>query len=617
MSIPTPPARTTLVSYSMVKLPEVPMMPRLADDRLGFFGYAVTDYGRPDHETVRRNFIARFRLEKKDPTAAKSEPVQPIVFYVDPATPAKWVPYVKRAIEAWQPAFEEAGFLRAIQAKEAPKDDPTWSMDDARVSAIRWIPSTTANAMGPHVSDPRSGEILEAKVEIYHNVMQLATDWYFAQAGALDKRVQKLPMPDELMGEILVYIVTHEVGHSLGLPHNFKASATYTIDQIRDKNWVKQNGHVPTLMDYSRFNYVAQPEDGLNVQDLIPKIGPYDVLSIRWGYTPIPGARTPDAEKPALDAMLKVQETTPWLRFSNARAAGTDPGEQSEAVGDMDAVKATTLGIKNLKRVLELVPGATQVPGEDFDRLEHIYQAVVGQWRTELGHVVSIVGGWDNSPKWGTDKGIQFTPISKARQQEAVRFFTENLFKTPTWILKEEILRKLQPTSGLTEILGVQRGILNGLLNASRTSRLQEHEAVLGDKAYTVHQLLADLRGGIFTEEATGARVDPFRRDLQRVYVELLGTRLNTVPAPGMAMGGLGVSTLRVNANDDTRGAIRAELKAIQAMCGKASADRATSAHLADLKDQIARILDPKFAPAAGGSGTTGAPGRISNVIEY
>ncbi len=326
--LPSPPSRTTVVHYSFVKLPDVPMMGRLADERVGYFTHDHVDYGRNDHEVLTRRFIARFRLEKKDPSAAKSEPVKPIIFYVDPATPAKWVPYIKTGIEAWKPAFEAAGFLNAIQAKEAPKDDPEWSADDARYSVIRWVPSTTANAMGPHVSDPRSGEILEADVEIYHNVQQLARDWYWTQVAPLDPRCADLPIPDAVMGDILAYIVTHEVGHSMGLPHNFKASGTYTLEQIRNRDWVKQNSHVPTLMDYARFNYVAQPEDRIDPKDLIPKIGPYDVFSIQWGYQPVPGAKTPDGEKPTLEAWCRVQEKTRWLRFSSAGRRGAEiPGE--------------------------------------------------------------------------------------------------------------------------------------------------------------------------------------------------------------------------------------------------------------------------------------------------
>jgi hypothetical protein len=595
--LPPTPSPTAVVHYSFVKLPEKPMMGRLADDRVGYFTHSHTDYGRPEHETTLREFIARWRLEKKDPNAAKSEPVKPIVFYVDPSTPAKWAPYIKRGIEAWQPAFEEAGFLNAIQAKYAPtpEQDPDWSADDARISTIRWVPSTVANAMGPHVSDPRSGEILEADVEIYHNVQQLARDWYWTQSGPLDPRSKTLPIPDEVMGDILLYIVTHEVGHSLGLPHNFKASATYPIDKIRDKDWVKKNSHVPTLMDYARFNYVAQPEDGIDPVDLIPKIGPYDIFCIKWGYTPIPSAKTPDDEKPTLNEWCKVQETTPWLRFSTAGTRGTDPGEETEAVGDIDPVEATRLGIKNLKRVVDMLPGAVLKPGENYDQLDHMYTAVWSQLRLELGHVANLVGGYDSEPKVGPVPGVRFTPISEARQKAAVKFINENLFKTPVWIQPVEILRKVEPTSGQARLLALQQGILSSLLAQARTARLQEHEAILGPKAYTVAELLADLRAGVFGElMAEAVKVDPYRRNLQRTYIASLGARLNPPPA-----GATGAASTPALTNDDSRGAIRAELKSLRSLLQtriEGAADKATRNHVEDLIDQIAVILDPRGA---------------------
>jgi len=594
--LPPTPSPTAVVHYSFIKLPEKPMMGRLVDDRVGYFTHDHTDYGRPEHETTVRQFIARWRLEKKDPTAAKSEPVKPIVFYVDPATPAKWAPYVKRGVEAWQPAFEEAGFINAIQARYAPSpaEDPDWSADDARVSTIRWVPSTVANAMGPHVSDPRSGEILEADVEIYHNVQQLARDWYWTQSGPLDPRSKTLPIPDEVMGDILLYIVTHEVGHSLGLPHNFKASATYPIEKIRDKDWVKKNSHVPTLMDYARFNYVAQPEDGLDPVDLIPKIGPYDVFCIKWGYTPIPTAKTPDDEKPTLNEWCKPQETTPWLRFSTAGTRGTDPGEETEAVGDIDPVEATRLGILNLKRVMDMLPAAVLRPGENYDELDHMYTAVWSQLRLELGHVANLVGGYDSEPKTGPVPGVRFTPVSEARQKAAVKFLNENLFKTPAWIEPAEILRKVEPTSGQARLLGLQQGILTNVLGQGRTARLQEHEAILGTKAYTIAELLSDLRAGIFGEFAAEAvKVDPYRRNLQRAFVTVLGARLNPPPAAAAGMG----AASPVLPMDDSRGAIRAELKSIRGMLqakAAVAADTPTRNHAQDLIDQIGIILDPR-----------------------
>ncbi len=598
--------------FSFVQLPEKPMLPRVSDERLGFFSVRNTDYGRPDHEASRRSYITRWRLEKKDPAAALSEPVKPITFYIDRATPETWVPFVKKGVEAWQVAFEAAGFKQAIVAKLAPtpEEDPDFDAGDARYSVIRWVPSPVANAYGPHISDPRTGEILEADIVLYHNILQLQRDWYFTQVAPLDKRAQGLRLPDDLIGDLLAYVVTHEVGHSLGFPHNFKASSQYPFEKIRDKAWVKKMGHVSTLMDYCRFNYVAQPEDGFEPADLVPKLGPYDIFAVKWGYTPIPGAKTSDDEKATLNAWLKPQEKEPWLRFSTPGTSGIDPGDQTEAVGDADPVKATTLGTKNLQRVLGLLPKAALKEGEDLKELSHLYDAVWGQWRRELGHVTVLVGGYDTENKHGGQTGGRFTPVAVARQAEAVKFLSGAVLKTPTWILDSALLAKLEPGSGQMRLLSAQRGVLGALLDRARLSRLEEQEAQLGEKSYAIGQLLADLRSGIFTE-LTGAapKVDPYRRNLQRAYVELLGNLLNQPAMPTMAAGGLGMTVLMVNTSDDCRGAVRAELKALQALVAKPGAPKATRAHLEDLKDQIARVLDPKFQ-AAPPSAATATPSR-------
>ncbi|MBK9316698.1 MAG: zinc-dependent metalloprotease [Acidobacteria bacterium] len=587
---------TVVMHYSMVKLPEDPMMPRLFDERVGYFSARQTDYGKDEHRSPQRTFITRWRLEKKDSNAAISEPVKPIVYYVDPATPTKWVPYIKKGIEDWQPAFEEAGFRKAIIAKEAPKEDPDWSPEDARYSVIRWLPSTIENASGPHIRDPRTGEILESDIQFYHNVMNLARNWYFVQVGPLDPRAKTLPLPDDLMGELIRYVVAHEVGHTLGFQHNMKASSMYEMEKVRDREWVKKMGHTPTLMDYSRFNYVAQPEDRIDVEDLIPKIGPYDKWATMWGYKPIPGAKSPDDELKTLDQWARAQDKTPWLRFSTAKSRGADPGELTEAVGDADAVAATTLGLKNLKRVADmLIPATSTQQGEAFDDLEEVYGRVLGQWRLEMGHVAQIVGGYHSQQKNIGQEGVIFQPIPKAKQMGAVRFLNENAFTTPTWILNPEILRRIESSGALERIKVVQSGLLAQLMQPARFTRLVEQEAIDEAGSYHAVEFLADVRKGVWTElGGTGAiKVDAYRRNLQRTYLDLMAERLNG----------------RSPVTDDQRPFIRGELKSLNSDLTRAIArarDRATRMHLEDARDQIANILDPKFPKPAPPAATAG-----------
>jgi hypothetical protein len=587
---------TRTTHWSMVKLPEDPMMPRLQDTRVGFISLSQVDYSRPEHRAERRTYLRRHRLEKADASAEISDPVEPIVYWIDPATPEWLVPWVKRGVDQWLPAFEEAGFSNAIEAREAPspEEDPDWSIHDARNHMIYWRPSTVANATGGAVADPRTGEIIKGEVNMFHNVMNLLRNWYFVQVGPLDERAHELPLPDDLMGELVEYVVAHEIGHAIGLPHNFKASAMYPADSLRSREFLERmGGHVATLMDYSRFNYVAQPEDGIPPELLIPRVGPYDRYAIMWGYRPVPEAATPDEERPVLDQWARMQDTIPWFRFTTP-GAPNDPHAVTEAVGNADAVYSSTLAMRNLERVVDLILPAAERPGESYAKVEELYGNAVSQWGRYLGHVAALVGGAYTQQRYGT--GIRFEPVSRAEQEEAVRWLTENGFRTPAMFVEPELLRRIEAQGAIARI-GTQQGrVLSQLLSEARLNRLVEYEALAnGGSVYTVADLLQALRDGVWTELSdSNVRIDVYRRNLQRQYLAA-ADRYLTPPNPGSI--------------NDARPIVRSELQnlATAVQQGQArSTDPMTRLHLQDVEAEIERILDPRASRPSVASAPSG-----------
>ncbi|GHB60012.1 hypothetical protein GCM10008107_06540 [Psychrosphaera saromensis] len=437
---------TKEVRHSIFALPDTPMKPRFYDKRVGYFSAKYSDYSSNKNKLDTFSFIKRWRLEKKNPELEVSEPKQPIVWYIDRGTPQKFVEAVREGIEFWQPAFEQAGFKNAIIAKMAPslEENPDWDAEDARYSVVRWVPSGIPNANGPHVADPRSGEIIEADVRMYHNVIKLLEGWYFAQAGATDPRAKKLPLPNDVMSDLVRFVVAHEVGHSTGLHHNFIGNNSYTIEQLRNPEFVKEFGVSASIMDYARFNYVMQPEDGVSPIDYHP--GPYDKFVIEWGYKEFKGDLSPKEEVLLLNKIADRQLDDKRLRWdAYSKGSRLDPRILTEAIGD-DPVEATRLGQKNKQRILaNLIEATSFEPSKGYDELDEAYKTLVQQHARELGHVAKAVGGvmYKNELTQHHDDKDIFVPYPKDKQERAVEFLIENGVDLPEFWNDKNIFKRI------------------------------------------------------------------------------------------------------------------------------------------------------------------------------
>lgn len=586
------------LNSSIILLPHNLMKERAYDPRVGYFSDSYRDFDTPQ-ELKWKPIITRWRLEPRVEDIEKYlkgelvVPQKPIVFYIDPATPKKWVPYLIQGVNDWQKAFEKAGFKNAIYALEAPSNNPEWSLYDARHSAIIYKPSAMANASGPHIHDPRTGEILESHVNWYHNVMELLRNWYMVQAGVNDQRAQKLQFDEQLMGQLIRFVSSHEIGHTLGLMHNFGASSTIPVEKLRDKKWVEENGFCPSIMDYARFNYVAQPEDKISEKGIFPRIGMYDEWAIEWGYRWFPPFSSPEEEKSYLNMWVTEQLKKDKRFWYGEQPFGGlapiyDPRSQSEDLGD-DAMKASYYGILNLKKTMLKLKDWTLEPHADYSALAKMRAEVVTQYQRYLGHVLNNIGLYLRTERTVDDKGDKVSFASKEKTKSAVAFLDRELFDTPDWILNREISAKAG-MDGKLQPLALQSPVLTKLISLQTYANLSVWPTYYpAANVYSFKDLMQDLERGIWKELNQHQSIRLHRRSLQRAYADRL------------------ISSLSAKANSDFQVIIKEEMKGLLGKINQALKmyqDKASKLHLTDIKEKLTIALDPRIpapvvAPAA------------------
>ena len=604
---------TLEINNSFILLPKEPMQKRYADARVGYFASSYLEYGDDQQKVDRNTYIHRWRLEPKPEDVEKwkqgelVEPKKPIIYYIDPATPKKWRPYLIQGINDWQVAFEQAGFKNAIMGMEWPENDPSMSLEDARFSVLRYFASPSKNAYGPNIVDPRSGEILESHIGWYHNLMNLLHSWYMVQAGAVDFRAQQMEFDTDLMGNLIRFVSSHEVGHTLGLRHNMGASSATPVEKLRDAEWLKKNGHTSSIMDYARFNYVAQPEDNIPVEDLMPRIGAYDKWAIQWGYSKFPQELDRSEERELLSQMIVDSVTNNRRLWFGGEGRDFDPRSQTEDLGD-NAMEASMYGILNLQRIAPCIKEwVKESDSDDFSNLDQIYKDLVNQYSDYIFHVTKNIGGIYVTPKTMGEEGEVYRPVDIQTQKQALVFLNNYIFKEPEWLMRNDILNAIQSPRSKESVTKTMESVMMNLLGGSRLSRMTFiSERYEDENPYRPEDYIDDLNQLVWGDMNVFYQTNAYKRKLQKSYVSNMIALYKPDVTEGFVEGLLAELSKGYTSNTDVRSLALDNLLTLQGKIKRTipvMTDRLTIAHLNYLKREIEAVVgetedvDPLFIP--------------------